>query len=85
MPNHKLPPTRPRPNPMDTMPDAPWKEGDLVMFKSRCQTGVGGMRVEAVDTNMFDSRVKVDGKWWASGCFISFEAWKAQCAQPCHR
>lgn len=66
---------------MCATPNAPWKEGDLVMFKNRSQSGVGGMRVEAVDTNMFDSRVKVEGKWWSVGCFISFEAWKAQCAQ----
>ena len=39
------------------------------------------MRVEAVDVNMFDARVQVNGKWWAAGCFMSFDDWKAQCAR----
>lgn len=44
------------------MADAPWKQGDQVMFKNRSQVTVGGMTVEEVDTNMFDSRVKVRGR-----------------------
>lgn len=63
------------------MPESPWKEGDLVMFKNRSQTSMGGMRVEAVDLNMFDARVQVNGKWWAAGCFMSFDDWKAQYAR----
>ncbi len=63
------------------MADAPWKQGDQVMFKNRSQVTVGGMTVEEVDTNMFDSRVKVRGQWWAAGCFMSFADWKAQCEQ----
>lgn len=51
--------------------DAPWKQGDQVMFKNRSQVTAGGMTVEEVDTNMFDSRVKVQGKWWAAGCLKS--------------
>ena len=60
--------------------ESPFKVNDLVMFKSRAQTTGGGMRVEEVDSNMFDIRIKVDGNWWTPGCFISFEEWKRQVA-----
>lgn len=55
------------------------KVGDLVMFAARCQETAGGMRVEEVDANMFDTRLKVNGRWWVPENFISLEEWKSSC------
>ena len=52
-----------------------FKVGDLVMFRNRCQTTEGGMRVQAVDENMFDTRLKVDGQWWVPENFMPYEEW----------
>lgn len=49
--------------------------GDLVMFKNRCQVSAGGMRVEEVDSNMFDTKLKVNGQWWSPTAFIRREDW----------
>lgn len=51
---------------------------DLVMFSRRCQTTSAGMRVEAVDSNMFDTRYKVNGQWCMSANLIPFDEWKAR-------
>lgn len=51
---------------------------DLVMFRMRCQTTSAGMRVEAVDSNMFDTRYKVNGQWWMAANLIPFDEWKAR-------
>lgn len=52
-----------------------FKVGDLVMFANRCQTSPCGMRVDEVNTNMFNTLLKVDGKWWVPECFITYDAW----------
>ena len=51
---------------------------DLVMFRMRCQTTSAGMRVEAVDSNMFDTRYKVNGQWWLAANLMPFDEWKAR-------
>lgn len=51
---------------------------DLVMFRMRCQTTSAGMRVEAVDSNMFDTRYKVNGQWWMAANLMPFDEWKAR-------
>ena len=53
-----------------------YKPGDLVMFANRCQSCEGGMRVQDVDTNMFNTLLKVEDKWWTPGCFITFDEWR---------
>ena len=52
-----------------------FKVGDQVAFKNRVQRYMGGMTVQAVDTNMFDTLIMVDGQWWVPECFIPFEEW----------
>lgn len=54
---------------------SPFNVGDLVMFKNRCQPSAGGMPVEAVDSNMFDTKIKVAGQWWSPTAFVSHEGW----------
>ncbi|MCU1492210.1 MAG: hypothetical protein JWM85_3615 [Acidimicrobiaceae bacterium] len=53
---------------------SPFAVGDLVMFRNRAQIGIG-LEVQDVDTNMFDSFVKVDWKWWPSTCFQPLSEW----------
>jgi hypothetical protein len=55
----------------------PFKVGELVMFKNRCQFTSGGMPVQAVDANMFDVRIQVGGLWWTPECFIRHSEWLA--------
>lgn len=50
--------------------------GDLVMFRNRTQTCSTGMKIEAVDTNMFDTRLKVNGLWWVPTNFMPFDEWR---------
>lgn len=57
-------------------PINPFPVGSRVMFANRCQTGSGGMRVDEVAANMFDVRLKVEGRWWPPGCFVAFSDWK---------
>lgn len=52
------------------------KVGDLVMFAGRAQTSGSGMLVTKVDTNMFNTLIEVDGKWWTPGCFMPYEEWR---------
>lgn len=66
---------------MSTPAPCQFKVGDYVMFAKRCQTTSGGMPVQAVNTNMFDTRLKVDGQWWSPECFVSLEAWRDSVAQ----
>ena len=61
-------------------PRSPFKEGDLVMFRNRCQLTAGGMRVQEVDINMFDVRLRVGDRWWVPENFISLEQWRQQMA-----
>jgi hypothetical protein len=56
----------------------PFKVGDRVMFANRTQITSGGMPIEIVDTNMFDTLLKVDGKWWPTTCFIPLDEWKSR-------
>ena len=51
---------------------------DLVMFRMRCQTTSAGMRVEAVDSNMFDTWYKVNGQWWMAANLMPFDEWKVR-------
>lgn len=53
-----------------------FKQGDRVAFANRTQHTAAGMRIEEVSTDLFGTRVKVEGKWWSPGCFMSFEDWK---------
>lgn len=54
-----------------------FRVNDEVMFRNRCQNTLGPMRVEAVDTNMFDTRYKVQGKWWAANSLMRYSEWKS--------
>lgn len=49
--------------------------GDLVMFRHRTQICESGMRVQEVDTNMFDTRLKVNDQWWVPENFMPFDEW----------
>jgi hypothetical protein len=53
-----------------------FKVGDLVMFKNKAQNCTSGMEIEEVDSNMFDTLLKVKGLWWTPGCFQPFEEWQ---------
>lgn len=53
----------------------PFQVGDRVVFANRAQNTAGGMAVEAVDVNMFDTRLKVDGAWWSPAAFAPFAPW----------
>ena len=33
---------------------------------------------EAVDSNMFDTRYKVNGQWWMAANLMPFDEWKAR-------
>lgn len=57
-------------------PINPFPVGSRGMFATRCQTGSGGMRVDEVDANMFDVRLKVEGRWGSPVCFVTFSDWK---------
>lgn len=50
--------------------------GDLVMFKGRTQKTTAGMFVQEVDSNMFDTRYKVDYLWWMESNLQSLQDWK---------
>ena len=54
-----------------------FKVGDLVMFKNRANFTSDGMKVEEVNSNVFDTLLKVDSKWWRPGSFIALEDWKS--------
>ncbi len=69
---------------LHTYPESPFNVGDLVMYRNRCQTTSGGMRVEEVDISMFDVRLKVDGKWWTPASFMPLAQWRAQMAAALH-
>lgn len=59
-----------------TMHTSKYKQGDLVMFANRVQNCTTGMVVQSVDSNMFDSRLKVNDLWWTEDCFMPFTKWK---------
>lgn len=61
------------------MLSSPFKVGDLVMFRNRCQHTEAGMRVEEVDFTLFGVRLKVDHKWWVPENFMSHSEWVKQC------
>ena len=54
-----------------------FKVGDLVMFKNRTQITTGGMPVQEVNTNLFDTLLMVNSQWWRPSAFISLDEWKA--------
>ena len=53
-----------------------FKKGDRVLFANRTQISTYGMEIEAVDTNMFDTLIRLREMqgWWHPDCFIPYRA-----------